>query len=367
MKYLSLELAEIMSDIKKNNKKIIVFGAGVIASSILPYYLKKHNLESQVEFCIDNSISKHGKNLHLCSKDIPICSVSKLDEINYNNVVIIITSSVFESIINQLNKINNINEAEYCIFPIMLINENSANKIINTVFTDESIIPKRIHYIWLGENEMPELMKKCIASWREFCPDYEIICWNEKNYDFCKSEYMEYAYKKKKWAFVSDYARIDILNEYGGIYMDTDVELLKNLDSMCNQTAFCSVEKWNVVNTGGCCGTIKNGTAIKAMLDFRKYYDSACLCDFDEFTASGYYETMAMIQEGYEPNGKFQKILDMNIYPYDFFHPFDYVTGKTNITDNTFSIHYFNGGWVDKNILSQRYNFNTSFVDRSEA
>ena len=93
-------------------------------------------------------------------------------------------------------------------------------------------IPKKIHYCWFGRNEIPEKTLRCIESWKKYCPDYEIIQWNEDNYDINKIPYMKDAYKEKKWAFVSDYARLDVIYQYGGIYLDTDVELVNSLDDL---------------------------------------------------------------------------------------------------------------------------------------
>ena len=104
------------------------------------------------------------------------------------------------------------------------------------------MIPKVIHYCWFGGNPLPEEAKRCIESWKKYCPDYKIIEWNENNYDVNSNEYMKAAYKEKKWAFVSDYARIDVVYKYGGIYMDTDVELVKELDSFLNDRMYCGWE-----------------------------------------------------------------------------------------------------------------------------
>ena len=100
------------------------------------------------------------------------------------------------------------------------------------------MIPKIIHYCWFGGAELPEKDRKCIESWKKFCPDYQIIEWNENNYDVTKNTYMYQAYQAKKWGFVPDYARLDIIYQHGGIYLDTDVELVKNLDSLLENDAF---------------------------------------------------------------------------------------------------------------------------------
>ena len=93
-------------------------------------------------------------------------------------------------------------------------------------------IPKVIHYCWFGKGEMPKIAKKCIKSWEKYCPDYEIICHNEDNFDLSQNRYMREAYEAKKWAFVSDFARLKIIYDHGGIYLDTDVELIKPIDDL---------------------------------------------------------------------------------------------------------------------------------------
>ena len=112
-------------------------------------------------------------------------------------------------------------------------------------------IPKIIHYCWFGNNPKPEIVYKCIESWKKYFPDYEIVEWNEKNYDVNKELYMQEAYSCKKWAFVSDYARFDVLYQYGGIYFDTDVEVLKKFpqEILCNQ-AFTGIESTKIISPG---------------------------------------------------------------------------------------------------------------------
>lgn len=104
------------------------------------------------------------------------------------------------------------------------------------------MIPKIIHYCWVGNCQKPKSVLYCIESWRKFCPDYRIIEWNESNYDFSKNKYMWQAYEAKKWGFVPDYARLDIVYQYGGIYLDTDVELVKNIDELLSHKAFMGFE-----------------------------------------------------------------------------------------------------------------------------
>ena len=104
-------------------------------------------------------------------------------------------------------------------------------------------IPKKIHYCWFGRNPLPESAKKCIESWKKYCPEYEIIEWNEDNFDLTENRYAREAYEQKKWAFVSDYARLKIVYEQGGIYMDVDVELIKPLDELTELDGYMGFEK----------------------------------------------------------------------------------------------------------------------------
>ena len=129
------------------------------------------------------------------------------------------------------------------------------------------MIKKVINYCWFGGSEKNNLIKKCIASWKKFCPDYEIIEWNEDNYDVTKNKYMFEAYKAKKWAFVSDYARLDIIYNNGGIYLDTDVELIKPLDKIIEDVDAFFCYQDDKINTGLGFGAVKNNQIIKELLN----------------------------------------------------------------------------------------------------
>lgn len=133
------------------------------------------------------------------------------------------------------------------------------------------MIPKIIHYCWFGHNEKPEIITKCIESWKKHCPDYQIIEWNESNFDISSNQYMKEAYDAKAWAFVSDVARLMIVYKYGGIYMDTDVELSSSLDDWLNLGAFYIFESSRYIASGLGFGATKNHSSVKKMLDF---YDS---------------------------------------------------------------------------------------------
>ena len=128
------------------------------------------------------------------------------------------------------------------------------------------MIPKIIHYCWFGKNKYPAIVQKCVASWHKYCPDYEIKLWNEDNYDVKKNMYMIEAYKNKKWAFVSDFARLDIIYKEGGIYLDADVELVRSLDDLLEEKCFVAGDGMGI-NTGLGFGAEKEHTVVKEMLD----------------------------------------------------------------------------------------------------
>ena len=130
--------------------------------------------------------------------------------------------------------------------------------------------------------------------------------------------------------------------------MDTDVELVRNLDNLLYQEAFSSVEKWQVINFGGCSGAVAEHSALKPFL--RAWEQRKFIRDDGTFDilSSGYVDTRVALDNGYVLNGKNQTIMGMNIYTYDYFHPYDYVSGKTQMTDDTYAVHHFNGGWLDE-------------------
>ena len=228
------------------------------------------------------------------------------------------------------------------------------------------MIPKKIHYCWFGHSELPDLAKQCILSWQKYCPDYEIIEWNEKNYDVYKNEYIKEAYQNEKWAFVSDFARLDIIYSQGGFYLDTDVELIKSLDSLRNEKCVLGIETSNYINTGLGFGAEQFNDVIKIML---QEYDKVHF-----YISRGIYNdlpcpirnTMPFIKYGFNKNSsEVQIILNAKIYPTEFFCPLDYQTGELKITDNTISIHHFDGTWIPKFVLEYEKYINNNKIKKT--
>ena len=211
------------------------------------------------------------------------------------------------------------------------------------------MIPKIIHYCWFGGGEIPERDKKCIESWKRVCPDYEIIRWDESNYDVSKNKYMRQAYEAKKWGFVPDYARLDIVFTYGGIYLDTDVEIIKSFDELLENKAYMGFEKGsNAVAPGLGFGAEKNMPLLLEMME-KIYGDRVFKKESGELdlTPSPTLAADFLCAKGIKLNGEYQKVEDMVFYPADYFCPIDYSTNLSTITDKTFSIHHFHASWQE--------------------
>jgi hypothetical protein len=215
------------------------------------------------------------------------------------------------------------------------------------------MIPKIIHYCWFGRNPLPKSAVKCINSWRKFFPDYEIKEWNEDNFDVNSIPYTAEAYQARKYAFVSDYARFWILYHFGGIYFDTDVEVIKPMDDIIERGPFMGIEvvgteifeSYPLVNPGLGLGAEPGLSFYKKVKD---YYESIHFVNDAGIISGGTvvkHTTGLLLDFGLSPGDIFQQIEGISIFPSDFFNPFDDLTGKLRITDNTRSIHWYAATW----------------------
>ena len=212
------------------------------------------------------------------------------------------------------------------------------------------MIPKTIHYCWFGRGEKPKMAQKCIASWKKYCPDYEIVEWNEDNFDIQAHPYAKSCYKLKKWAFLSDYVRLVVVEQHGGIYFDTDVELLRAPDFLLEHEAFYGFENKSNIATGLGFGAEAHHSTIQAMVEeYRKVQPDA----------EGVYpcvvcpqlNTQALLPFGLELNGQRQTMAGAEIYPAEYFNPYESTTGRLNTTKNTVSVHWYSGSWMSKGTI----------------
>lgn len=228
------------------------------------------------------------------------------------------------------------------------------------------MIPKIVHYCWFGKGEMPELAEQCLASWKKHMPDWQIMAWTEANFDVDSAPlYVRQAYEAKKYAFVSDYVRLWALEQYGGLYMDTDVEVLRSFDPLLNDTAFIGMEESLAHMPGTCvmgceshCQWVKDMLALYDGIEFVKPDGSLDLTTnvqrmgvvmMRELRSERMNE---LTNEGVSELGKYWKQVQyisqwgLRVYTHDYFSPIT-STRVMRKSNNTYSIHHFAGSWID--------------------
>lgn len=212
-----------------------------------------------------------------------------------------------------------------------------------------TLIPKKVHYCWFGGKRLNKLGIKCLKSWKKYFPDYEIIEWNESNFDLNCCEYVKQAAKEKKWAFVSDYVRFKVLYEQGGIYFDTDVEVVKSFDDILSHGAYMGCENYTLENM--CVNTGLGVAGAPGIEFFKEVLDSYETSSFynDDGTLNLYTVvqrvTDLLKKYGLRDSLDVQEVSGITIYPAEYFSPKDMRDGVLKVTDNTHSIHHYSASW----------------------
>lgn len=334
------------------NKKIFGFGCGIQGGRVA-YYLKSWGLDNNTIAFIDNDKDKIGKKIEYlgCSYDI-VSLEAAIKWIKQNNAfettIILVTSFYHKEIYNQIDR----EYPNYCI-NCMSMNEISSEQFKVSSYDcvvksyKQQVIPKNIHYVWLG-GEKPDSVKCNIENWHKMCPGYEITEWNECNYDITQNKYIEEAYGLAKWAFVSDYMRLDIIFKHGGIYLDTDIKIVGNVDDLLYQEAFGCCDASLTFNSGSGFGARANHPIIKKMRD---YYDNISFLNVDgsiDARSCNSHQLIVLSELEYKNNDLLQSIGNMNIYPMSF-QGANYCTREYKIQKGTYWIHYGNMSWFSKN------------------
>ena len=329
---------------RTEGKKIICFGAWIMPANFCKAY-PKYRFEERIVNLSDNDRKKWGTKFLLdngVSREV--VSPDRLREIVDKDTVLFITSMYFAAIIEQLDAFKELDGTDCYIYPFMQY-DRKFEKIENLRNSEIPLIPKKIHYFWFGHNPKPPLAIKCIESWRKFCPDYEIIEWNEENYDVTKNRFMREAYEAKKWGFVPDYARLETIYKYGGIYFDTDVELIKPIDDLLYKEAFFGFGNYGRINTGGGFASKPGVQLFKNLIEryetFHFIKDDGTL----DLTTNTMHEEPTFIEWGLKPDDTMQLIKGVLFLQSDFMAPLVPGFLVPRLTDNTISIHYGSVSW----------------------
>lgn len=350
MTYTEDFLCELLCQMNKN---IYCFGAGRIFGSFLEE-CAKYSLKENIKAIVDNHSDRFNPSIKIVQgENIPIIPFDEMVKNIKNNDSILITAAAYEEIIEQIEKTKELRNIRYYIYPILKIEHCDYDRLkakipLRLSFYESIQIPKTIHYCWFGGKEIPNQYRKWMESWKKYCPDYEIVEWNEDNYDVHKSRYISQAYERKQWAFVSDYARIDIIRKHGGVYLDVDVELTKNIDEMLMNDAFCGFESKEYVNYGLGFGAKKNNSILE---EIKEYYDHTSFLK-DDGTPNRIncpvIQTKIMKRHGLKCNGEFQIVGGMAVYPTRILcgmSPYSFRVERNPVY--TYAIHHFSGSWMD--------------------
>lgn len=327
-----------LKNIFSENPKVVLFGAGSLTLAMFEAY-RDLAFEAKVDYIIDNDKNKDGKTMLVNGKAIKLVTVESFARLDYRDYVLLIMPVFFLDIVKQIDGLEIFDRVPAYIYAF-LMNMNEGGQFA-VRHTEGMRIPKKIHYCWFGGNPLPDSYKKNIESWKRYCPDYEIIEWNETNYDLKKNQFMYQAYQKRCWAYVSDYARKDIIYNCGGIYFDTDVEVLKPLDELLYNDFFMGMDDVANIATGAGFGAVKENGLIR---ELRDDYEGQSFVDGSGRIIGrvcGVYETAVLVKHGYRPENKCQLIEGGCVFPREVLCPISWTGMSDRYTEKTLTVHKY--------------------------
>lgn len=341
------------------SKPIICFG---VSKHIDTFCRKLGNdlWKNRIKAFVDNNISIQGTYLEIYDKKVPVYGIEYL--CGCKDVSLLITvagrSKVLE-IVEQLSTLNIDDSVDcYCLIRIEAESFYDDSAIINAESDGSDKIEKIIHSFWFSKEPKAKEYQECIDSWKKYCPGYKILEWNTDNYDIGKNKYMKQAFEKKKWALVSDYARLDVVHEYGGIYLDMDVELLKEPKELIKHNAFFSIDLEGYIDLGSGFGARKGLPLLEKLLHV---YDNL---EFSEIEKWGNWQGLVAQPQrllthfesiGYKKNTDSQNIDDMLFLSPNYFRVIeDHTHQLRDFAGTEYGIHWHNGGWKDAEWLEER-------------
>ena len=342
LRFLNCSLYDFAEKYKET--KIIFFGTGSWFQAINHTPLMA--LKSNFSYMIDNNPKEKVFLGDIC------LNVFYPEELcKEKDCVVILTSPVYMyDMFTQLKNLNLAGNVDCFAFPFMQMAKEKSS--IDKYLVDKAInsdsnqkIPKVIHSFWFSGEKKPDSYKKCVDTWKEQLSNYKIIEWNLDNYDWQKHPFVKRAIELKAWAYASDYARLDVLNDFGGIYLDMDVEVFKPFDNLLGNDALFSFSN-NVMVDLAFLGSRKNNPIIKKLLSL---YDNVDLPyekkQFEKFFQPSFVRN-CLVENGIKMNGQLQILKEATVFSSEFFMPMDAILYKPyQKTDYTYCVHYDNFGW----------------------
>jgi hypothetical protein len=342
-----------------SRKRIVCYGAGRLLTQFSELICPQFELGKRISYIIDGNPKLWGTEKIVngnALKIMPLRYFLDLRQLDWTVILITVLSDgeIFESL-EQYPQLKNAK-----IFTLAPLAVHEQNRLARNAVRPpagfranaEPQIPKTLNYVWFGRNPIPAKNRRCIDGWREFCPDYELIEWNEGNYDVAKHPFAKAAYHAKRYAFAADVAKLDIAFDRGGIYLDVDIEFLKGFDELLYNTAFCGFHSHREVNLGLGFGTVAKFPPIEKLLAL--YDDIAFSEDKMDDLACNILQTAEMKRWGLRLDGSFQTMGGMAVYPTEFFAPMLFTAEKPVITSNTYSIHHADVSWENKRLGNGR-------------
>lgn len=333
---------------RTREKKLIAAGPSQLLKLVATNF-QNLGLHEKVAYFVDNDPDKQGKTFALLDNMIPIFPVEKLWYEKMSDIVLLICSTAYAlEIYRQLEAVEVLQETACFFLPYMIAerSDNNRKNLLDMENDTRKQIPKIIHCFWFSKEKKDALSIKCMESWKKACPDYQIVEWNADNYDVEKNPYMLKAYEMRKWAFVSDYARLDIIYQMGGFYLDFDVELFRSLDCLCRHEFVIGYGPYRDIEAAAFGAVAGNGFT-KRLIDIytgRNFnWEKVIAGDIQPVYLNRFFSS-----QGFAIDGRYQEKDGVCIYPKEVFSDRNPFTEEVHKGEFALGVHHCAGGWWSK-------------------